>query len=210
MPTPPASLLPRDVATTGFTSILEGLVESLPEALCAIFVDGEGEAIDYATRIDPFEAKILGAESALPLARARALARLTNLGEILELRFDAARRAVLARQVTDACTLVLLVQSPSVRIAAVERCALAAQALCIEAGQPLPGALRVLRVVELQSGTDRALPQAFIDGGARRIVAAILGVQWGDACNTFLVRTDTGEEMVVEHTFATGQWRRRG
>ncbi len=210
MPPAPALLLDRDLATSGFTAILNGLVTSLPEALCAVFVDGEGEAIDYATRIAPFEARIVGAEAAQPLARARSLARRVGLGEILEVRLDAAARALLARHVTDDCTLVLLVGAPSIHMAAAERCAQAAQALCIEARCPLPGALRVLRVVELQSGADRALPQAFIDAGARRTVSAILGVQWGPTHNVFLVRTDTGEEVVVEHEGATGRWRRLG
>lgn len=209
MPPPAAALHPRDLAPTGFTAILEALVQGLPEALCAVFVDGEGETIDYASRIDPFDARIVGAEAAIPLSRARALARLTELGDILELRIDGARRTLLARHVTDDCTLVLVVDEPSVRVAAVERCAQAAQALCIESGHPLPGALRVLRAVERQHGVERAMPRAFIDGGARRTVSAVLGVQRGPAHDTFLVRTDAGEELVVEHEHATGRWRRQ-
>lgn len=210
MPPPMATLRPRDLAATGFTPILEALVHDLPETLCAVFVDAEGETIDYATRIDPFEARVVGAEAAIPLSRARALARRTGLGDILEVRLDGARRTLLARQVTEACALVLMVDAPSVRVEAVEHCARAAEALCIESGHPLPGALRVLRAVELQDGVGQALPRAFVEGGTRRTVSAVLGTLPGPAHDTFLVRTDDGEELVLEHQHATGRWSRQG
>lgn len=201
-------LQPRGVEITGFTPILEGLVYEVDEALCAVFIDGEGETIDFATRIDPFEARILAAEMALPLASTLQLAELTNLGTILELRVQTSARSLLARHVTDRCFLVLGLANPTLRAWAAERCAMAAQALCVEAGQPLSGALSVLRAVELVEREGDAFPTAFVDGGIRRRVSAVLGVERHPDRSLYLVRTDEGEEVLVEHDHGQRLWRR--
>lgn len=203
-----ARLLPRGMFETGFTPILESLVRSVDEALCAVFIDGEGETIDFATRIDPFDARVLGAELALPLARTAGLADLTALGTVLELRVLAAGRCIVARHVTDRCFLILATGSPTLRAKVAEQCAMAAQALCVEAGEPLPAALSILRAVELVEREGDAFPTAFSDGGVRRRVQAVLGVERRDDQSLFLVRTDEGEEVLVEHDRRRQRWRR--
>ena len=71
---------------SGFTAALEALLHDLPEVLCATFIDDEGETIDLATRIDPFEARVAGAAFSLPLSSARATLRRARLGGLGELR----------------------------------------------------------------------------------------------------------------------------
>ena len=65
------SILARDADPTGFTAALEALLEAVPDGLCATFLDAEGETIDLATRVDPYEARVYSAELALPLASLR-------------------------------------------------------------------------------------------------------------------------------------------
>ena len=55
------SMLARDADPTGFTAALEALLEAVPGGLCATFLDAEGETIDLATRIDPYEARVYSA-----------------------------------------------------------------------------------------------------------------------------------------------------
>ncbi len=80
------AILPRDSDRTGFTATLEALLDLLPDALCATFLDSEGETIDLATRVDPFDARIYSAEFALPLASMRAASRELGVGTTRELR----------------------------------------------------------------------------------------------------------------------------
>ncbi len=52
---------PRDLDTTAFTEILRRLWRAYDGIVAAVFVDSEGESIDYCSSIDPFEAKIAAA-----------------------------------------------------------------------------------------------------------------------------------------------------
>lgn len=51
----------RDQAASSFTAILDRLVRSTPGARGAALVDFEGETVDYAGHIDPFELKVAAA-----------------------------------------------------------------------------------------------------------------------------------------------------
>lgn len=53
---------PRDQIVSGFTRILRDVLHSAEGVLAAAFVDSEGESVDYCSRLDPFEAKIAGAQ----------------------------------------------------------------------------------------------------------------------------------------------------
>ncbi|MEZ4405963.1 MAG: hypothetical protein R3A52_05760 [Polyangiales bacterium] len=199
-------LRPRGAERTGFTAALEALVRGAREALCAVFVDAEGEAIDVATAIDEFDAKITGAEMALPLARVRAYARARRAGATVEVRFSGERRSVLVRAVAEGCDLVLLVEG-AITVALAERVARTAAALASEAGMEPVAGRQTLRAVELSA--DRpGWPRAFVDGGARRTVAAVLGVREVGTDAHYLVRTDEGEEVLVAHDRELEQWRR--
>src|SRR4051812_38568136 len=51
----------RDQGESAFTPILRRCFQDVPRLLAAVFVDAEGECIDYVSAIDPFEAKVAAA-----------------------------------------------------------------------------------------------------------------------------------------------------
>lgn len=196
----------REVDATAFTPVLEGLLKDLPDALCATFLDGEGETIDLATRLDVFDARVIAAEFALPLAHARALSKQLGSGPVLELRVGFARRAAMVRHVCEDGDLLVVLDGPTVSLRDAERCARAARALCVETGMTPIAALAVLRSVEVAS--DGVTPRSFEEAGIRRRVRSVLGMFEGEGHTQFLVHTDTGEDVMVRLDRRTRLWRR--
>ena len=66
---------PRD-----FRDVLRALVQSVPGAWGAIFVDWEGEAVDLFATSDEYEVKLAGAHTGLLLNRVVAAGKQTELG----------------------------------------------------------------------------------------------------------------------------------
>lgn len=194
---------------SGFTHALEALLHDLPEVLCATFIDDEGETIDLATRIDPFDARVAGAAFSLPLTTARATLRRARLGGLGELRVEGGRRSVLVRQVAIGCDLVLVIDGPGISAAASMRGAVAARELCAESGLEPPPHHHALRAVELRRRPDGlAAPRAFVEGDVRRRVVAVLGVARHGAQIVWLVRVAPDEEVLLAHDLTTDRWDR--
>jgi hypothetical protein len=62
------TLAPRDQAASAFSNALLRLCEATG-AVAAALVDGEGETVDYAGGLDPFDIKVVAAELRLVLSR---------------------------------------------------------------------------------------------------------------------------------------------
>jgi hypothetical protein len=60
----------REQAASGFAGILVELLRRVPGAVAAAIVDGEGETVDYAGRIDAFKVRVAAAHLQLVLAQA--------------------------------------------------------------------------------------------------------------------------------------------
>lgn len=207
----PEAAVVRDQDVTGFTGHLTALLRQVPEALCAVFVDGEGEAVDLSSRLDAFDARIAGAELAIVMAGAREAAQKLRQGALLELRFEGSARSVIVRHVSEGYDLVVLVESDTISARAAEATAATAVALMAEAKLPPPPSYAVLRSVEYRaSRTGIAMPRAFDEGGVRRRIEAVLGHREEGGEMKFLVRLDTGEELLIAREHATGRWQRSG
>jgi predicted regulator of Ras-like GTPase activity (Roadblock/LC7/MglB family) len=203
------STLDRDQAITGFSRHLDGLLAQLPEALCAVFVDPEGETVDVSARVDPFDARVAGAEMAIVLGSARAASRKLGYGDTLEVRLESPQRSVIVRAVSEGYELVLLVGAPAISARAAELVAQTAVALLTEAGLPPPPSYATLRSVERKpSQTGMLVPAAFDDRGVRRKVTAVLGHRTEGGAVKFLVRVDTGEELLLVNEPISGRWTR--
>ena len=68
----------RDLLETSFTPILRRIWSAMESVLAAVFVDLEGECIDYVSSLDPFEAKVSGAHAFVLVDTIRAVR--TKLG----------------------------------------------------------------------------------------------------------------------------------
>jgi predicted regulator of Ras-like GTPase activity (Roadblock/LC7/MglB family) len=198
---------PRALAPTGFSPHLDALLDAVPEALAAVFIDDEGETVDLSTRVDDYEARVAGASLAQPLARARAASRASGHGQVVELRVLCDRQAVLARHVGDTTDLVTLLGAPSVAARSAARVAAAATALRSEAGLPPEASAAVLRTVEHRASGSGA-PRSFDHEGQRLRVVDVLGALRDDAQACWLVRVHTGEELLLQREAATGRWLR--
>jgi predicted regulator of Ras-like GTPase activity (Roadblock/LC7/MglB family) len=68
-----------------FQYLLTNLVVDVPGAQGAVFVDPEGEAVDFvARRTTPYELKLEGAYHGIFLRRAAQLARLVGAGDLVQ------------------------------------------------------------------------------------------------------------------------------
>ena len=57
----PAPALARDTDTTAFTTLLVDLIARVPGARAAALVDADGESVDYAGALSPFDVKVAAA-----------------------------------------------------------------------------------------------------------------------------------------------------
>ncbi len=206
---PPA---PRDQAYTGFTAVLDALLAAVPEALCAVFVDGEGETVDLATRIDAFDARITGAEFTIVLATTRASAHKVSVGSPLEVRVEGTRRSAVARVVSEGYDLVLLVAAPTITARVADQVAQAAVDLLHESGLPPPPSFARLRSSEptprLSSRFQGIGPLVIEDAGVQRRVEQMLGFAQTESGVEVLVRLEGGEELMVCFDSNTNRWTR--
>ena len=95
-----------------FRDVLRDLVQSVPGAWGAIFVDWEGEAVDLFATSDEYEVKLAGAHTGLLLNRVVSAGKLSNLGrsKVAVVRAEAAHFYL---QTLDEEYFVLLVTKPT-------------------------------------------------------------------------------------------------
>lgn len=205
--------LSRDQAVTGFTKVLDELVHAVPDALCAVFVDPEGETVDLASKVDPFDARITGAEFNVVLSNVRECAAKLRGGATLEFRVEGTRRSVITRLVSDGYELVLLVAAPTITVFAADQLLLAAQALLKEAGLPPPPSWARLRGAEAPVRTSSRLkgigPLLIEDAGVQRRVEQTMGFYQGEQGTEVLVRLEDGEELLAWFDPQLKRWTRR-
>lgn len=106
--------LRRDRPENRFGQILAGLLDAHRQVDSAAFVDGLGECVDYATRLDPYEAELAGAQMQNVTADlARRMASL-NAGALVLWTVEAGQRDFVVRRVTDEHCVVLALISHGV------------------------------------------------------------------------------------------------
>jgi hypothetical protein len=124
---------PRDQETTTFTDILRRLLRATSGARAAALVDFEGETVDYAGVLDPFELRIAAAHWQIVLAQLG-----NSLGAVRQIIVRTRARSYVVRRLHASYALVLVLYRHAAF--AVSRRALqeADARLCAEAGWPLP------------------------------------------------------------------------
>jgi hypothetical protein len=154
---------PRDQDRSTFTHILGRLVAATPGARGAALVDFEGETVDYAGHMDPFQLKITGAHWLIVLSETGDLG---TLGTLHRVTVRAGNAAYYLRRLEENYAVVLVLE-PRLAFAVSERAMQEAIAsISVEAGWAIPrGAARWFWVeVEPDHRVKRASACAFRAG----------------------------------------------
>ncbi|MDH5674523.1 MAG: hypothetical protein OEZ06_20520 [Myxococcales bacterium] len=204
----------REELDSSFTPILRRVRREEPAVLAVAFVDLEGECVDYASALDPFEAKVAGAHVHVVMAEFVARQQKLGLRTPFFLRIRASERLLWAHRIADEYLLVVLA-APEVNEERLDRLiAETSVALRREAGLPPPswepsGTLKV--IVREAVGWDYA-PVAFEDGDRTVTVSAVLG-RWiepggieGDELVCFRVCVEDGHELTLVHDPGRDGW----
>lgn len=204
----------RDQDESAFTGILRRVFEAAPAVIAAVFVDVEGECIDYVASIQPYDAKVVAAHMHMLLKQMRGERLPSVLGETFAFELVSAEREVWVRQFCDEYALVVLLE-PGFDVSELrDAVATASREFREEAGLATPaweGQERLSVRLRASAGWNYA-PAGFSLGGARYGIAAVLG-RWIEPALPgeppwvcFRVRTQHGEELTLAHDEHTEVW----
>jgi hypothetical protein len=199
----------RDQRASVFSASLMRLCDATG-AVGAALVDAEGETVDYAGAIAPFDIKVAAAEWMVVLAQLRE-ATVANWAETNEVFVRGSRKSFFLRALSDGYGLVVQLLPHAF---ALSRRGLheAVRELCAEAGLGLPDAMAhdrdpQWRVEVRCDDKDPRRPAALWMGGSWSRVE-ILG-RWVDATSPreagFRVRLPTGAELTLVRE-RLGRW----
>ncbi len=189
-PSPP----PRDQEATTFTKILERLLLSVPGARGAVLVDADGETVDYAGVLEPFDLKISAAHWQIVIAEMRELA---HFSESRQITVRARKRGYIVRQLPEGYGVVLVLHARAA-FAASERAFDEIEAdLCVEAGWDRPaGSAKWFRVEVETQPPEHVRPCRMRAAGTWQTIE-VLGTMVGLRLRErgFRVRLQGGAEM---------------
>ena len=169
-----ASLAPRDQATSAFSGILLRLCDTTP-ALAAALVDAEGETVDYAGFIAPYDTRVVAAELQIIIKLAR---RMHLPGSVQQLTARAQRRTFSLVALSHGYVLVLVLARWGFRISR-RAVAEAVREIEAEAGLTYPSGTRTKferwSYVEVKTarGNSRRPEAIWVDGAWQNLI--ILG-----------------------------------
>lgn len=206
----------REESETGFTVILRELRAREPGVLAAVFVDQEGECVDYAASLSAFDAKIVGAELRVLLDLLDRRLEFGGKTQLLEVLGET--RDLLVRRLDEEYALVLAMEAGSLRPHLLEAVEEAATKLLDEAG--LEGFAvpwkRPTRSGQLLVDTRPAIgwgyaPIVITIDETRTWIADVLG-RWVEEDEEegelvcFRVRTNEGAELTLVHVPGLNRW----
>ena len=122
--------VPRDQAESPFAVILEDLIALVPFARGAALVDFEGETVDYAGHLDPYELKVAAATWQIAVSEVCA----TSFAGFTQLVVRAARSSFVLRRVSDHYAVILVLHARAAFAVSDRALAEAETALATEAG----------------------------------------------------------------------------
>jgi hypothetical protein len=116
-----------------FNYLLTNLLVDVPHAVGAIFVDSEGEAVDWVTRHnDPFDLKVEGAYHSIFLRQLELLTTSIDAGPIDSFVIEGSRLVTLTQALPDGYYVVLVVDRSGSRAHALHRLRRAAEVFAKE------------------------------------------------------------------------------
>lgn len=116
-----------------FNYLLTNLLVDVPQAVGAIFVDPEGEAVDWVTRHnDPFDLKVEGAYHSIFMRQLEQLTTSVKAGPIDSFVIEGSRLVTLTQALPDGYYVVLVVDRSGSRAHALHRLRRAAEVFAKE------------------------------------------------------------------------------
>jgi hypothetical protein len=204
----------RDQGESAFTGILRRVYEAVPSVIAVVFVDLEGECIDYVAAIQPYDAKVVAAHMHMLLKGMRAERLPAVFGETFAFELVSSEREVWVRQFCEEYALVVLLERGFDTSELRDVVLAASREFREEAGLAAPAweAPERLSVhVRASPGWNYA-PIDFSLGSARYGITAVLG-RWTEPARPgeptrvcFRVRTQHGEELTLAHDEHTEAW----
>jgi predicted regulator of Ras-like GTPase activity (Roadblock/LC7/MglB family) len=195
----------RDQSENAFTEILRRLYSAVPATMAAVFVDTEGECIDYVAAIDPFEAKVSAAHMHMLMGSLRGPRLRATTGDTHTFELVARDREAWARHVGDDYLLVVILARGFDRAELRDAMAHAGREFREEVGIATPsweGQERLSVRLRASPGWTYA-PDGFSVAGERFTIAAVLG-RWVEQTKSgdspvvcFRVRTPQGQELTL-------------
>ncbi len=198
---------PRDQDESAFTEILRRMREKVPAVLAAVFVDTEGECIDYASKLEPFDAKVSAAHMLVMMSMLQGNREKIGLGEPYVLEISADERELWVVRMGGEYVLVVVLEPSFDRVDLTNAVAVASGEFRTEVGIEAPaweGAGKRLSVRVRPSPGWHYAPEDYSDGGVRVLISDVLG-RWTEADEAgqelicFRVRTREGQELTLVH-----------
>lgn len=201
---------PRDQDESAFTPLLRRLLRCDPHLLAAVYVDPEGECVDYCTKLDPFDAKVSAAQMMVVMVDVvRRLIRI-GLGNAFEVAIEASERVLVVRRIDDDYALVLVATNGANRDVIDHNLERAVAAFRGEAGLKAPAWEPEHGLsVELRRAVGwRYAPRSYSLRGRRIGVVDVLG-RFDDRdqdLECFRVRDERGYELTLAYDSKLARW----
>ncbi|MEM6960351.1 MAG: hypothetical protein AAF550_01250 [Myxococcota bacterium] len=200
---------------SGFTSILRRFWGCHDGVLAALFVDHDGECVDYCSELEPFDAKVAGAQMNVTMAQLVEPLKNLAVGVGISLFVSGTHRELLVRRVNDTYTLVAVLAPGAVSDAVTYVFEDTARALRIEGmldaanWDPIEGGVEVQ--TRPAAGWGYA-PVAIHRAGRERGIESVLGA-WqedggaaGGTLMCFRVVDSSGDELTLAHDVTRKSW----
>jgi hypothetical protein len=186
-----------------FGDILGGLVGRLPGARGAALVDQEGETVDYAGRLLPFELRLAAAYWRIAIDT---VSKQPSLRAVRWLCVRAERTSYLVHELPETYALVVVLAPAAAFVDWRRAVAVCTVALSVEAGWRCPEAQASWRLVHVT--TDRRNRPTSVEVGGRAWSIEVLGVVangLGRRERGYRVRLEPGVELTLVRE-AGGAW----
>lgn len=172
-----------------FAAILAVLVERVPGAYAASLVDREGESVDYAGVVNPFDVKVAAAHFRLILQE---IERFGHLGAPRSLIVRGERRTIITLQLPDEYALVVLLRRRAGFLSSRRAYAACIRGLAAEAGWTLPPEQAWFPVLVV---TNPKRKPVLVNGHPAIVMGTVVGLGRGE--RGFRVRIADDRELTV-------------
>jgi hypothetical protein len=207
----------RDQAETMFTPALRSLFLSDASVAAVVFVDSLGECVDYCGGIDPYEAKIVGAQMQVVISNLGPSLEKLAVGELGELHVHAERYEFVVRRIDAEYSCIVMRReggSDDAMLSALEDTVHLLRELSGLAVPPWDVRGLGLSVTVRSSQGWGYAPEVVVDSGAALQVDAVLG-RWeesggltGRPLVCFRVHTEDGRDSTLVYDEGHERWYR--